>query len=163
MLSDCFKRGHGFGVVAIREGREVGRAAHFYPFGTLAEIIDFDRQDDGVLGITCRGGATLRVLSHTVRPDQLAVGRIEFLPEEPQFALPDDYTVLSRLLRRLLEREEFREYAQQLDFDMGNATWVGCRLAELLPMPLAAKQQLLELRDATQRLADVYAALQQQP
>jgi hypothetical protein len=35
---------------------------------------------------------------------------------------------------------------------LDSAAWVGARLIELLPLPLAAKQELLELDDARARL-----------
>jgi hypothetical protein len=34
-----------------------------------------------------------------------------------------------------------------------DASWVGYRLAEILPVPLAAKQKLLELSDSVGRLS----------
>jgi Lon protease-like protein len=34
-----------------------------------------------------------------------------------------------------------------------DATWVGYRLSEILPVPLAAKQKLLELTDSLSRLS----------
>ena len=42
-----------------------------------------------------------------------------------------------------------------------SASWVGCRLAEILPVPLAAKQKLMELDDALMRLKILHKFLVQ--
>jgi hypothetical protein len=42
---------------------------------------------------------------------------------------------------------------------LDSASWVGSRLAEILPLPLAAKQELLELGDARTRLERLNALL----
>lgn len=39
-----------------------------------------------------------------------------------------------------------------IDKHYGDAAWVGCRLAEILPMPPADKQRCLELDDPVERL-----------
>ena len=42
-----------------------------------------------------------------------------------------------------------------------DAVWVGYRFAEVLPIPLAARQKLLELDDSLSRLEIIQAFLQQ--
>ncbi|MGH8697038.1 MAG: LON peptidase substrate-binding domain-containing protein, partial [Burkholderiales bacterium] len=44
---------------------------------------------------------------------------------------------------------------------LGSALWVGYRLSEILPVPLAAKQKLLELDGALARLEILYRFLEQ--
>src|SRR5512143_1713141 len=66
MVSGCMKAGHGFAVVAIQEGSETGTAASFQKIGTLARIADFDRLENGLLGIICQGGQRLQVMSYQV-------------------------------------------------------------------------------------------------
>jgi hypothetical protein len=54
-----------------------------------------------------------------------------------------------RLLERVMEQQAaLFEPPYRLD----SCSWVSSRLAELLPLPLAAKQELLELADARARL-----------
>jgi Lon protease-like protein len=43
-----------------------------------------------------------------------------------------------------------------------DATWVGYRLAELLPLPLSIKQSMLEVSDANVRLAALAQFLERQ-
>jgi len=152
MVSDCMKHGRCFAVLLIKEGHEAGPAAQFFAIGTAARIVDFDRLDDGMLGIRCRGEQPVRVLAHHVQTDGLLVGQVELQPAAPPRPVPDDYAGLTQLLRTMLDYEEARPYTQQLEIDFDNADWVSYRLAELLPLPLAAKQALLEMTDPLQRL-----------
>ena len=51
-------------------------------------------------------------------------------------------------------------FSEPLHFD--DATWVSFRLAEILPLRIDVKQKLLELTDATLRLAILHKFLRQQ-
>jgi Lon protease-like protein len=51
-------------------------------------------------------------------------------------------------------------FAEPLAFE--DARWVGFRLAEILPLRADVKQRLLELTDATMRLAVLHQFLRQQ-
>ena len=57
---------------------------------------------------------------------------------------------MSALLKGLLEEAGAPYDSMQTDFH--DASWVGYRLAELLPLPVSLKQSLLELEDALRRL-----------
>ena len=57
-----------------------------------------------------------------------------------------------------------RFYARLLGWTLGpidDPTWVGYRLAEVLPIPFKARQRLLELDDAVLRLEIIYSYLEQ--
>ncbi len=152
MVSECMKADHGFGVVAIQEGGETGMAASFQKIGTLARIADFDRLEDGLLGITCQGEQRLQVMSHRVQADRLILGRVRFLPDDPSRPPLPAHAPLLTFLRHVLEQEELQCYTRFLQPAWDSAAWVGNRVAELLPLPLGLKQALLELTDPTQRL-----------
>jgi Lon protease-like protein len=146
-----------FGVCLITEGNEVatpgagGAAPVFATVGTLARIRTWDMAQLGILQVTASGGTPFRVRSHAVAPDGLVVADVEPMPAEPEVALPG----LHRPLAELLELIVARIGADHLPTDrqFGDAAWVGFRLAELLPLPLATRQRLLETNDALARLA----------
>jgi Lon protease-like protein len=70
--------------------------------------------------------------------------------------VPDACATCARLLERIIEQHAgLLEPPHRLD----SAAWVGARLAELLPLPLAAKQELLELSDARARLERLNALI----
>ena len=160
MVSDRLRKDAPFIVALIRSGSEVGGGATTHPVGTLARIVDWNRQDDGLLGIVALGGRRVRILDTETRPDGLCVATARMLADEAAAAVPDEQRRLAALLRGLFEQLEERYRFVTPRFD--DAGWVGCRLSELLPMPLARKQHFLEMEDPLLRLrelAQVVAAL----
>lgn len=154
MISDCLKSNCGFGVVLISSGREVGEVAATESVGTVASITDWHMRHDGLLGITATGEQRFRIVSVDVQPNQLAVAGVELLGDEPSLDLPDEYLTLVDVLRRLLDHAG-HHYAG-ITARFGDASWVGFRLAELLPFSMSRRQQLLLLDDPIARLAIVY-------
>jgi len=151
MVRRCMREGQGFGVVAIREGHEVGRAeTDFYDVGTRAEIVDFHQLADGLLGLSCVGRQRFRILARSRQTDGLHVGEVEWLGVEPSVPVPARHERLSKLLGTVLPQlgEVYVDFAMRLD----DAAWVGHRLAEILPIPLADKQHYLEMDDPVERL-----------
>ena len=164
MISDCLKEGRGFGVVTIDEGQEAGSAAAtFHDLGTLAQIVDFDRLDDGLLGISCQGGQRFKVISHRVQDDQLIVARVETIADEPPAPISEHDRMLVRLLQKLMENDDVKAYYRWIKSDWVNAVWVGYRLTELLPLPKALKQGLLAMDDPAVRLDTLRSLLKIDP
>jgi Lon protease-like protein len=150
MVSQCMRGQHGFGVVLIEEGSEAG-AAKFATTGTRAEIVDWNRGRDGLLALVAEGHERFTVLQSHRQADGLYVGRISPLPPERAVPVPERYRRLSHLLAKLLEADEVMTY-DDLAMRLSDATWVGFRLAELLPLAMPTKQSLLEATDAIGRL-----------
>lgn len=154
LVRDCAREDRGFGVCLILDGTEAGTPATPAAVGTLARITDFDTLPDGLLGIRATGGARFRVAKTRVRDSGLVHGEVELWPDEPVVAVPPEYGLLATILERLLERiggEAARVDRARYD----DASWVGFRLAEHLPLPAAEKQRLLQLTDPIARLAQL--------
>ncbi|MFO1371228.1 MAG: LON peptidase substrate-binding domain-containing protein [Candidatus Competibacteraceae bacterium] len=163
MVSACLRIDGGFGIVAIHEGSETGsQPVSIHPIGTLARIVDFDQLEDGLLGVTCLGAQRLQVVGHRVQPDQLLIGEVSWLPDDPALPPLPSHEPLIRILRDLLEQEEIVPYTQFLTPNWENAAWLGNRLAELLPLPLQVRQALLEMTEPQQRLDILLAIFQEQ-
>jgi hypothetical protein len=149
MAKACLRDGTPFGVCLIREGREVGAPAIPAAVGTLARIAAWDMPQLGMLHITALGEQRFRILERRVQPDGLAMGSIELLPQDDDASIPEKCMACVKLLERAIEQHAgLLEPPHRLD----SATWVSSRLAELLPLPLPAKQELLELDDARARI-----------
>ena len=153
MVAERMRSDQPFGVCLILEGEEAGDAATHHEVGTLARITDFQRFDDGILGINAVGEERFRVLSTRIQPDQLIVGQIEMLPSEPEKTLNEEHAAIPELVRALIERTG--SLYQGLPTYYQDPTWLGYRLAEVLPIPLTRKQQLLELDNAILRLDQI--------
>ena len=153
MVSDCLRNEKPFGVCLIRNGREAGEAADAFEHGTLATIVDWNQLPGGLLGITARGENRFKVLSREVRSDQLVVGTVSVLETEDKVAVPVGHENLIELLRGFIEH--LGEHYAHVEPDFEDATWVGYRLAEILPIPMTRKQYFLELEDAVSRLDQI--------
>ena len=160
MAKSCLKNGTPFGVCLIREGAEVGTPAVPEPVGCLARIAQCDVEQLGVLSVTAEGLERFRILSTDVRSDGLVVGRIEDLHPEPAAGDAPGLAECAELLRKLVAGIGEARFAQPLRFD--DASWVSFRLAEILPLRMDVKQKLLELTDASLRLAVLHKFLRQQ-
>jgi uncharacterized protein len=151
MIGRCMKDGSDFVVVLIVEGHEAGSGAlTTAAVGTEARIVDFNRLEDGLLGLSCIGGARLRVVRAWRQDDGLNLAEVTPLAADPAVAVPDDCAHLAEALRRLYPDlgPTYATIPPQFD----DAAWVGNRLAELAPLEPAIKQGLLELEDPVERL-----------
>lgn len=154
LVRDCARTGNAFGVCLILHGREVGEAAVPAAIGTLAHIVDFYTQPDGLLGIGVTGGRRFHVHSSRVRDNGLAHGEIELLPEDAALSIPPEYQLLVTILERLLEKSK-HEHGKAPRESFDDAGWVGFRLAEALPIDNRERQHLLQLGDPVERLAQL--------
>ncbi|CAN5275773.1 LON peptidase substrate-binding domain-containing protein [soil metagenome] len=149
MISRCLREGIEFGVVAIGSGSETG-AASLNSVGTGARIVDWYQGSDGLLGITALGAKRFRLDSVNTQPDGLHVGHCQWIQPEPRVAVPDEYAPLGRMLEDVIG--DLGHHYQIVETRFDDASWVGNRLAEILPIGLERKQFCLELNDPIERL-----------
>ena len=152
MVSRCVKNDSEFGVVLIQAGSEIGRA-RTVQVGTRARITDWYQGSDGILGVTAVGTCRFRLSAVSQEPDNLYIGRVENLDPEPRVALPDEYRAMAELLEAIID--DLGKLYQALEKRYQDATWVGYRFAEILPISQEQKQYCLELNDPIARLAFV--------
>ncbi|NOX76196.1 MAG: peptidase S16 [Gammaproteobacteria bacterium] len=157
MVSSCMKTESGFGVCLIRDGSEVGKAADTYDTGTLTEICYFNKQPDGILGITARGQQRFDIISREVLANQLTMAEVKLLDNETSCLLPEEFNRAAKVLRGLLEQLGYPFMKMEKKYD--DASWVSSRLAELLPIRLEQKQYFLQLDDPLQRLERLTALM----
>jgi len=155
MVRRCMRETRGFGVVLIREGKEVGPAETF-DVGTMAKIVDFHQLSDGLLGLSCVGEQRFRIRSRSRQADGLNLAEVDELAAEPAVEVPARHARLAELLKNVLP--QLGEVYEGMEMRLDDAAWVSHRLAEILPIPLTDKQSCLELDDPIQRL-DVLAPL----
>jgi len=158
MVGRCLREGSGFGVCLIAAGKEVGEAALPQPVGTEARIEQWDMEEPGMLSIVVRGHRRFRIEDHEVERDGLLTATVRWLDEPAPQPVPRAQAELLPLLQAIVG-----ELGERLPpphhFD--DAAWVGARYAELLPVPLPAKQRLLELDDVLSRLEIMQQFLRQ--
>jgi Lon protease-like protein len=157
MAKSALKAATPFGIALISEGEEVGLPAASHPVGTLAHIRDWDMPELGVLRVEVAGGERFHVLSKTVLKSGLIIGTVELLAVDacghcPE--LPACASFLQKVHSQVGIKHDAESYA--------DASWLGFRIAELLPLGPAIKQKMLELTDARMRLEVIHRFLRQQ-
>lgn len=164
LVRDCARDGRGFGVCMILHGRDAGEAPVPAAVGTLAHIVDFYTTADGLLGIRAEGGLRFHVDHSRVRDNGLAHGVVRFWPPEPTVALPPEFALLGTILERLLGASD-SVFAKAARHCYDDASWVGFRLAEALPLDNRERQHLLQMTDPLVRLGQLmhYLSRFQQP
>ena len=160
MAKACLKDGSPFGVCLIREGEEVGAPAVPEPVGCLARIADCDVEELGILKVRAEGLERFRIVSREVNRQGLIVGEVERLGAEPEVSEADGLAESADFLRKVIRGIGAERFTEPFRFE--DATWVSFRLAEILPLRADVKQKLLELTDATLRLAILHKFLKQQ-
>jgi Lon protease-like protein len=154
MTKSCVRENRPFGVCLIAQGDEVAAAPAVAPeiasVGTLARIKDWDMPQPGILHVVTQGEGRFQVRRHAMQASGLVVGEVTPIPIEPAMSLEDIHQPLADLLELIATRVGPQHFPAELAY--GDASWVGYRLAELLPLPLHIKQSMLEINDAQVRL-----------
>lgn len=182
MVRDCMRDGTVFGVLLITDPRasETSRTPALAEVGCLARIEAWDMKQLGVLHIRTVGQDRFRLLSTETQADGLIVGDVSLIDPDDDVPVAPEHRACVDLLSRILDdlRSQFEEkraaaeqssegneVQSQLPFTepyhMDSSAWVSNRLCEVLPVPLKAKQKLMELMDAPTRLTIVHTYLKQ--
>jgi uncharacterized protein len=160
MAKACLRDGTPFGVCLIREGSEVGAPAVPEPVGCSARIGEVDAEELGILKVKAAGLERFRIVSHEVNRQGLIVGEVEPLLAEPPVGEAEGLAESAEFLAKVIAAIGADRFGEPFRFD--DASWVTFRLAEILPLRIDVKQKLLELTDATLRLAILHKFLKQQ-
>jgi Lon protease-like protein len=162
MVEECLADQNPFGVVLIREGREVGEGdLAVAEVGTLAEIREATRYPDGRFDLVTLGTQRFRLESVRLAPGRFLVGEMEPLGEVLGAAdrarrLADQ---VSRRFIRYLELMQLDERPEGGKADDGAAETHGAAFAievepsEAEPGPIARAEPENELDEAARRLA----------
>ena len=160
MARACLRERSAFGVCLIREGQEVGAPALPEPIGCLARIADCDMEELGILKLRAAGTERFRIVSSEVGRQGLIVSEIERVAAEAPAPAAPGLQACALFLAKAIAGIGAERFAEPYAFD--DASWVGFRLAELLPLRNDVKQRLLELTDAALRIAFLHRFLAQQ-
>jgi Lon protease-like protein len=156
LMTRCLRTHEPFGVICLQQGREVGPAeVQMEAVGTLAHIEEADAEEPGILRLRCIGGRRFRRVGEPEqRGDGLWLTDAEELPEDPPRmpgpAVRATVEALAEAIRKLQAHDSV-PFAPPWRLD--EAGWVANRWCELLPLPLPARQKLMELDDPVIRLS----------
>ena len=156
MIGACLAGDRRFGVVLIREGMEVGETASPYEVGTVAEIVQAARSEDGQLFIVTEGRERFRIVERFYDRSYLH-GTVEFLDEalgltENAAPLGEEARDLAlQYIGILLKLGDEEEDGVQITLPRDPLD-LSYKIVHLLQVPDAERQQLLEADSAEERL-----------
>jgi Lon protease-like protein len=159
MAKACLKLDSAFGVCLVREGEEVGVPAVPEEVGCLARIREWDMETVGILKVQAEGLERFRLLSTKVTRSGLILGDIERIAAEEAVQAPE-LAQSADFVRKVVGALGSSRFAQPHRYD--DASWVGFRLSEILPLRNDVKQKLLELTDPRARLSILHRFLREQ-
>lgn len=164
LVRTSLKREEPFGIVWIRDGREVVSPGNdpmprLAQIGTFARIVNWDALPNNRLGITVEGDGKFRLLSTEQRTDYLVVAEVEPLVEEQPLPLPERGRELVALLEQLLAHPAVARLELQAETE--DAGRLANQLAQLLPIAEASKFELLAEADPLLRLDRLLLILEQ--
>ena len=86
------------------------------------------------------------------------MGDVELSAPETPVPLPDEFQPLAQILEGVLD--DLGRLYEDLDRHYDDATWVGYRFAEILPIAAQQKQEFLEMTDPLARLRSIRSLLE---
>jgi hypothetical protein len=157
LMSRCLRESMPFGVVALRAGREArsgaGDTVQLYDVGTLAELIEVDSAQAGILLVRCRGTRRFAVGTTRQERDGLWLAETTPIAADPAVApSPSHASVVKSLAEAIATLAAEGAEPFLVPHRLDDAGWVANRWCEILPLPLEAKQRLLTLGDPLARL-----------
>jgi Lon protease-like protein len=169
LIGKCYKNGTPFGVVSLLQGAEVRQRdparptgdafaqEQFADVGTLAHITEFATPQAGLMVIHCSGGSRFRIQARRQLRHGLWVADTEALAPDQPSPIPPDLQPYANALVRLLSQQQDGQAAFELPpiaqpWRLDDCGWVANRWCDLLAMPSAQKQSLLQLDSPLLRL-----------
>jgi Lon protease-like protein len=169
MIGKCYKNGTPFGVVSLVKGAEVRRMEasaggaegfaqeQFADVGTLATITEYSAPQAGLMVVRCSGTERFRIHARNQLKHGLWVADVSTLAPDAGTAIPPDLRPLSAALARLLEHQRsgeamFEPLPIEPPYRLHDCGWVANRWCDLLSMPPAMKQSLMQLDNPLLRL-----------
>jgi len=146
MVRECLGGTSRFGVVGLHAGSETQADVQFVDFGCLADMVDWDALDNGLLGIRVRGSQRFRIIESSMDDDGLWFAAVELLEDIRASAGATDFSGLTDLLVALSENRPL-EVPRPLD-----AAALGWCLASALPLSAQQSEWLLAENDVVERL-----------
>ncbi len=152
MIGECLDNEEPFGVVLIKEGPEVGGPAAVYNVGVTARIGEVEHLEEGRMNLSTMGEKRFRLLE-VIQDIPYMKGSVEYLDEDPGEAKEETYPQAAEL---------FGNYIQLISSLQGG--WLvrapvpadpislSYTIAHYLDLPRIAKQRLLEIPTAGERL-----------
>ena len=153
MVSECLANSEGFCIVLFKddENEENKEYLPHHNIATYVEIVDFNKLDNGLLGITVQGKYKIRIEDVWKQEDELLLGKIEKIDEEDDnLSNEPEYLDLWNMVKEITNHPEIKKL--NLDLDLNSSISVCYILASVLPLRPQEKQTILEFENNRDKL-----------
>jgi Lon protease-like protein len=164
MVRECLEFERPFGIVLIRDGKEVGGPADPYMVGTTVRVTKVINLESGAMDIQVKGERRFRIRKIDESKAYM-VGMVEPVVETETPDCPRTDALVMRC------REDFQAWIRQMITKQGfnvqikfpeDVTALSFAIANLLPIENLEKQRLLELTDTLERISGLIGLLETQ-
>ena len=160
LVTQCMRTETGFGICLLKNGMETvqaGTPQNIHRTGTYVNIIDWDQLPNGLLGITVEGSVKFNIEDSWQAQSGVLTANVAFSENDSvgkqMIPIDDDFTPLTQLLQNLESHPLVEQKNLIIDYD--NLWDLGWRLAELIPVENAKRQDLLEMDDPWERIENI--------
>lgn len=162
LIKRCHQQQLPFGVAWIQKGREVqvpGQEPQLYEYGCVANIREMEQVQPNFYRIVCQGGLRFKLLD--VQPGPLGVwqGRVKYLPQDPEVAIPEPLQPLADRLGKVIATAQKQGVLDRLPiftpYLLDQCGWLANRYAEAMDLSNEQKLSLLSEEDPLERLEAV--------
>lgn len=167
LIKRCHREQTPFGVVWLREGREVqvpGDTPSFFEYGCLAHIRRYTELQPALLQVLCQGGMRFELLQTTRGPYGVWQGDVRYIPADPDAPLPPQYQPLADRLGQTIAQAQSQGMGDRLPwsppYHLDQCGWVANRYAEALMAEPETKVAWLREADPEWRLRQVAATIE---
>ena len=153
MVSECLANSEGFCIVLFKDddNEENKEYLTHHNIATYVEIVDFNKLDNGLLGITVQGKHKIRIEDVWKQEDELLLGKIEKINEEDDnLSNEPEYLDLWNMVKEITNHPEIKKL--NLDLDLNSSISVCYILASVLPLRPQEKQTILEFENNRDKL-----------
>ena len=153
MVSECLANSEGFCIVLFKddENEENKEYLPHHNIATYVEIVDFNKLDNGLLGITVQGKYKIKIEDVWKQEDELLLGKIEKINEEDDNLSDEpEYLDLWNMVKEITNHPEIKKL--NLDLDLNSSISVCYILASVLPLRPQEKQTILEFENNRDKL-----------
>ena len=153
MISECLANSEGFCIVLFKDEEKEENKEYLphHNIATYVEIVDFNKLDNGLLGITVQGKYKIRIEEAWKQQDELLLGKIEKINEEDDnLSNEPEYLDLWNMVKEITNHPEIKKL--NLDLDLNSSISVCYILASVLPLRPQEKQTILEFENNRDKL-----------
>ncbi len=149
MVKEACANDSGFVICMLNAKGDKERNEHIHKVGTYCKVIDFDKLEDGLLGVTVEGLHLVEISNVETEHDGLRTGQCAtFGAWQCTDTCVSEPLIVTRLQEIFERYPELKELYTSPKFN--DPTWVVHRWLELVPVSAEYKQELLSERNCNE-------------